>query len=153
MSRADGIERSALGAGSGVLDDRTQRSVVSKVSAGHMEYLMLVDVRQPTKMPKGMRLWRVPSLVRLEVADEAAMVGKQACVPPKLASLTRLPQVSTSVRKDWERDLRCFPLVFWATRWTPGDSELPSVLVEARTEVVGDVAKQTGSTPGACQGL
>jgi hypothetical protein len=145
LSRVGGVERPALRPGVRVLDDSASRSVVSEVGARQVEYPMLVDVRQLMNMPKGMRLWGVPSLVRLEVADEAAMMGKQARVPPELVPLT---QVFTTLREDRKRDVAGLPLIFRVSRWTSGDSDLPGDVVKAGMEVVGDVTKQRAPLGG-----
>ena len=103
-----------------------------------MEYLMFVDVRERAQVPEGVRFRRVPSLVRLMMTDETPVVRKQPGVSPcgrndALGSgVSRVPlvQVFRTTGVERERDSSCLPVVFRIVRWTGGDSELPSDVIE-----------------------
>jgi hypothetical protein len=123
------------------LDIRAGRAdVAAEGYEGGVEYLMLVDVREPVEMPKGVRFRRVPSSVRLSVANEPTMVRQKTVVPPGATSLT---QVFTTIREQRKRDLGRRPAaIFSVVRWAKGDGELPSDVIKAGVEVVRDLAKQ-----------
>ena len=107
---------------------------------------MLVDVRQLVEMPKGVRLWRVPSKVGLATSDLSSVVREQAVKTPDGISLgvpVRLTPIFMTVVKDRKRNLsHVFPVVLRFVRWAGSDGELPRNVIETGTEVVGDVSDQ-----------
>jgi hypothetical protein len=106
---------------------------------------MLVDVREFMEQPKRVRERRVPSLVRLELPQRAAMLRQYAVVSPGGARLTLTylsREVSASISVNRKRNLPCIPLIFWVTCRAPDDCQLPRDVIEAGAKVVPDLTEQ-----------